>query len=225
MKSLFFRSIVITGLLSLLWLGCPAASAQDVPDFKKMKESLDQLRNQQSGCPDFMKAMVPAGGKVILCDFHPTMVNTTMEMKAEAGKSPRYGEPYQFEFKITYFDPKMGFWGMQKDDVTRQENARADDQIEHQRQAAADKSAGADGPVEFQALTDGTGKAWYQKHVIGEDNVLGTSKAPLEDIYSCDYLVIQDNGLIINFHATAGSKGMADGWLQNIRGKLATQGY
>jgi hypothetical protein len=224
MKAHFSKSIAIAGLLSVVWLGCQAFFGQEIPDYKKMKEALDNLQKQQSGCPDFVKAMVPSKGKIILCQFHPTMVNTTIEMKAEAGKMQRYDQAYEFEFKITYFDPKMGLWAMYKDETTRQENAKAETQIKDE-QRDAKQSPGVVGPVEVQQLTDGTGKAWYQKQIVSEDNVLGGSKKAPEDLYYCDYLVIQDKGLVINFHATAGSKGMADGWLQNIRAKLATQGY
>jgi hypothetical protein len=223
MKSLLLRSIAIGGMLSILWLGSPASYGQDIPDIKKMKATLDGLAKQHE-CPDFVKGMVPSEGKIILCSFNPTMVNTTIEIKAEAGKMRTFDQAYEFELKITYFDPKMGLWAMYKDETTRQENAKAEDQIK-QEDRDAKQSPGVVGPVEVQQLTDGTGKAWYQKHQVSEDNVLGTSKKPPEDVYYCDYLLIQDQGLVINFHATAGSKGMADGWLQNIRAKLATQGY
>ncbi|MGA2363311.1 MAG: hypothetical protein ABSG73_12740 [Candidatus Aminicenantales bacterium] len=189
-----------------------------------MKESLDQLQNQQPGCPDFVKAMVPSNGKIILCGFHPTMVNTTIEIKAKAGKAQRFDEAYEFELKITYFDPKMGMWAMYKDETTGQENAKAEKQIK-QEERDAKQSPLVVGPVEIKPLNDGTGKAWYQKQILSEDNVLGTSKKPPEDIYYCDYLIIQDKGLVINFPATAGSKEMADGWLDNIRAKLTQAGY
>lgn len=222
MRSLLSRSGVGTSLLSILWLYGQAAHAQQIPDLQKMKDSLEQLKNQQPGCPDFMKAMVPSNGKIILCEYHPTMVNTTMELKAEAGKSKIYGEIYEIELKVTSFDPKMGMWAMTKDDTTRQENAKADEKIQEERRAAQ-QSPEDTGPVEVRRVTDG--RAWSQKRVYGEDNVIGGSKKPPEDIYDCDYLIIQNKGLIINLHATAADTGMADVWMENIRAKLASAGY
>lgn len=212
MRSCFTGLTVTAGLIAIIWLGGSVSYGQDIPGL-----------NEMSGCPDFMKSMLPPGGQIILCEFHPTPVNTTMEMKAEAGKTPIYGSAYEFEFKITYFDPKMGFWSMQKDEITRQENAKAEEKIQEEKRDA-EQSPHVTGPVEVRQLPDGTGRGWYQKHVFGEDNVLGTSKKPLENIYSCDYLVIQE-GLVISFHATAASKEMGDAWLQNIRAKLSKQGY
>ena len=225
MKSCYSRFVAISGLLSILCLCGAASYGQEIPDIKKMQESLGDLAKQHE-CPGFVKAMVPSDGNIILCSFNPTPVNTTIEMKATAGKSPRFSETYAFEFKITSFDPKMGMWAMLKDQTTRQENAKAEEIIK-EKDRDAKESPKDTGPVEVKALNDGTGQASYQRRTLSEEDVFNTgkvTKAP-EDIYICDYFVIQANGLVIEFHAIAASKEMADGWLENIRAKLTQNGY
>jgi hypothetical protein len=75
-----------------------ASHGEEIPDITKMKEPLDQLEKQQPDCPDFLKAMVPSNGQIIIWEFHPTTVKTTMEIRAEDGEMQRFDQAYEFEF-------------------------------------------------------------------------------------------------------------------------------